>query len=328
MPTGTVKWFSDDKGFGFITPDEGDRDLFVHYSGIIGNGRKSLDEGAKVSYEEEQGDKGPKAVNVQRSLKSGRPGRIGSPGLAPPRRWPCGQALLLEGLRRQPDRVVGDGRLQPAAVDRAAGADRAVHRRAGAAERRTSSKACSRTCGGCFPDAAESTLTDLTRRPRRTSRPRLGIAALVASLWIGSSFWGALDTAFCRIYHLPCRSWVEQKRFALAMLVVVLLFMLATVAIPTLQSVLVSGAENLPFGLAEPARARLRGHARRRARGAVRMPVRHLLGRSQGRRSRGGRLARRGRGDARDHDRRLRLPALPEQRLDDSPSSARRWCSS
>jgi CspA family cold shock protein len=66
MPTGTVKWFSDDKGFGFITPDEGDRDLFVHYSGIVGNGRKSLDEGAKVSYEEEQGDKGPKAVNVQR----------------------------------------------------------------------------------------------------------------------------------------------------------------------------------------------------------------------------------------------------------------------
>jgi CspA family cold shock protein len=65
MPTGTVKWFSDDKGYGFITPDEGDRDLFVHYSGIVGNGRRSLDEGTKVSYEEEQGDKGPKAVNVQ-----------------------------------------------------------------------------------------------------------------------------------------------------------------------------------------------------------------------------------------------------------------------
>ena len=64
MGTGTVKWFSDDKGFGFITPDEGDRDLFVHYSGIVGNGRRSLDEGAKVSYEEESGDKGPKAVNV------------------------------------------------------------------------------------------------------------------------------------------------------------------------------------------------------------------------------------------------------------------------
>jgi CspA family cold shock protein len=65
MPTGTVKWFNDDKGFGFITPDEGDRDLFVHHSGITGDGRRTLVEGAKVSYEEEQGDKGPKAVNVQ-----------------------------------------------------------------------------------------------------------------------------------------------------------------------------------------------------------------------------------------------------------------------
>jgi cold shock protein len=59
-----VKWFSDDKGFGFITPDEGGRDLFVHFSGINGDGYRSLAEGAKVSYEEENGDKGPKAVNV------------------------------------------------------------------------------------------------------------------------------------------------------------------------------------------------------------------------------------------------------------------------
>ena len=66
MPTGTVKWFNDEKGYGFITPDDGDRDLFVHYSGIAGNGFKSLQENAKVSYEEEAGDKGPKAVNVQR----------------------------------------------------------------------------------------------------------------------------------------------------------------------------------------------------------------------------------------------------------------------
>jgi len=64
MGTGTVKWFSDDKGFGFITPDEGGRDLFVHYTGITGDGYRSLTEGAKVSYEEENGDKGPKAVNV------------------------------------------------------------------------------------------------------------------------------------------------------------------------------------------------------------------------------------------------------------------------
>jgi membrane protein len=101
-----------------------------------------------------------------------------------------------------------------------------------------------------FPNAAESTLTDLTQGLQDFSA-RIGIAALVSSIWIGLSFWGALDTAFCRIYDLRCRSWLEQKRFALTMLLVVLLFILATVAVPTLESVLVSGAENLPFGLAE-----------------------------------------------------------------------------
>jgi len=64
--TGTVKWFSDEKGFGFITPDGGGRDLFVHFSGITGDGYRSLSEGAKVSFEEENGDKGPKAINVQK----------------------------------------------------------------------------------------------------------------------------------------------------------------------------------------------------------------------------------------------------------------------
>ncbi len=65
MPTGTVKWFRDDKGFGFITPDDGARDLFVHFSGVVGDGYRSLSEGTKVSYEEEEGDKGPKAVDVK-----------------------------------------------------------------------------------------------------------------------------------------------------------------------------------------------------------------------------------------------------------------------
>jgi cold shock protein len=65
MATGTVKWFSDVKGFGFVTPDEPGADLFVHHSGIANDGYRSLAEGAKVSYEAEAGDKGPKAVNVQ-----------------------------------------------------------------------------------------------------------------------------------------------------------------------------------------------------------------------------------------------------------------------
>jgi cold shock protein len=64
MPQGTVKWFNDDKGYGFISPDEGGDDLFVHHSGIAGNGFKSLDEGAKVTYEATQGKKGMQAENV------------------------------------------------------------------------------------------------------------------------------------------------------------------------------------------------------------------------------------------------------------------------
>jgi cold shock protein len=65
MSTGTVKWFNDEKGFGFITPDDGTKDLFVHQSAIDGGGFRSLDEGAKVSYDSESSDKGPRAVNVQ-----------------------------------------------------------------------------------------------------------------------------------------------------------------------------------------------------------------------------------------------------------------------
>src|SRR3954464_13687630 len=64
MATGTVKWFNDDKGFGFVTPDEGGKDLFVHHTGINANGFKSLAEGAKVSFDAEAGDKGPKAGTV------------------------------------------------------------------------------------------------------------------------------------------------------------------------------------------------------------------------------------------------------------------------
>jgi cold shock protein len=65
MPTGTVKWFSNDKGYGFITPDDGSNDVFVHFSSIEGDGYRSLEEGAKVEYETEQGPKGPAATGVK-----------------------------------------------------------------------------------------------------------------------------------------------------------------------------------------------------------------------------------------------------------------------
>ena len=64
MAQGTVKWFSEEKGYGFISPDEGGEDLFVHYSGIAGNGFKALEEGEKVTYEVTQGRKGLQAENV------------------------------------------------------------------------------------------------------------------------------------------------------------------------------------------------------------------------------------------------------------------------
>lgn len=99
-----------------------------------------------------------------------------------------------------------------------------------------------------FPSAADSTLVAAIHGVERVSTT-VGVLAIVSSLWVGASFWGALDTAFCRIYNLPCRSWVRQKLFGFGMLVVVLLFIAATVAVPALQSLLASSARNLPFGL-------------------------------------------------------------------------------
>jgi CspA family cold shock protein len=64
MATGTVKWFSASKGFGFISPEDGGADLFIHFSNISGNGYRNLEEGQKVEFEAQQGKKGMEATNV------------------------------------------------------------------------------------------------------------------------------------------------------------------------------------------------------------------------------------------------------------------------
>jgi CspA family cold shock protein len=64
MATGTVKWFNDARGYGFLTPADGGKDVFVHHSNIAGNGFKTLAEGARVEFEPAQGEKGPEARNV------------------------------------------------------------------------------------------------------------------------------------------------------------------------------------------------------------------------------------------------------------------------
>ena len=100
-----------------------------------------------------------------------------------------------------------------------------------------------------FPGTADSTLDNLLKQVRNETTT-VGVLTIISSLWLGSSFWGSLDTAFARIYGAPSRTWWRQKRFALSMVVVVLVFMMATVAIPTAQSILRSSIKKLPFDLA------------------------------------------------------------------------------
>jgi YihY family inner membrane protein len=101
-----------------------------------------------------------------------------------------------------------------------------------------------------FPSTEQDTLQS-TLDQLRESSTEIGIVAIVAGLWIGASFWGAMDTAFCRIYHVSCRGWWEQKRFALIMLLVVAVFLAASVTVPAIESFVLTGTEDLPFGLSE-----------------------------------------------------------------------------
>ncbi len=101
-----------------------------------------------------------------------------------------------------------------------------------------------------FPNTEQATLTDVLERIQDNSTT-IGIAAFLGSLWIGASFWGAMDTAFGHIYHVEPRGWLEQKRFSFAMLGVVLLFIAASIVLPTMEATLVSSTDRLPFGLSD-----------------------------------------------------------------------------
>jgi membrane protein len=101
-----------------------------------------------------------------------------------------------------------------------------------------------------FPNVEQGTLSDVLDRIRANSTT-IGIVAALGSLWIGASFWGAMDTAFCRIYHVECRGWIEQKRFSFVMLFVVVLFLAASVALPAAEGALVASTDDLPLGLSD-----------------------------------------------------------------------------
>ncbi|MBO0767603.1 MAG: YihY/virulence factor BrkB family protein [Solirubrobacterales bacterium] len=97
-----------------------------------------------------------------------------------------------------------------------------------------------------FPGTTKATLDSLLHEVAGAT-PTIGVLALIASLWLASSFWGALDTSFSRIYRCQGRPWLKQKRFGIVMVGVVLAFMLASVLVPTMQSLLRNTANSLPI---------------------------------------------------------------------------------
>ena len=101
---------------------------------------------------------------------------------------------------------------------------------------------------GLFPAVQQDELSRALDRIQSNSTT-IGVAAALGAIWIGASFWGAMDTAFCRIYHVECRGWVEQKRFSFAMLVVVLLFIAASIFVPAMESAVVNSTDRLPLGV-------------------------------------------------------------------------------
>jgi YihY family inner membrane protein len=101
-----------------------------------------------------------------------------------------------------------------------------------------------------FPNIEQEELQNAIERVRSSSTT-IGIAAIIGGIWIGASFWGAMDTAFCRIYHVECRGWVQQKRWSLVMLLALTLLLGASVIIPSIEGAAVSSAEDLPLGLSD-----------------------------------------------------------------------------
>jgi YihY family inner membrane protein len=110
--------------------------------------------------------------------------------------------------------------------------------------------AISRDISAIFPGTADQALQSLLSRIK-AGAPSVGLIAVIASAWTGMSFWGAIDTAFNQIYDFPSRGWLRQKRFAFAMLWLVVLFVASTVAVPAAQSAVAGARSDLPFGLAD-----------------------------------------------------------------------------